>query len=223
MSKSARCVIFGTGDFAQVASVYLRDDAGYDVQAFTVNEQYIEEPALLGRPVVPFETLQTAFPPSEFAIFTAIGFSKINANRRAVFEACRERGYRLPAYVHSSVHRWKETAIGEGSFIFENNVIQPFVTIGSNCVLWSGNHIGHHSVIGDNVFIASHVVVSGKCTIGDNCFLGVNVTMRDSISVGENSVIGAGVLLLKDTEPGSLYKGAATAPQERRSAELRNF
>lgn len=223
MKNSARCVIFGTGDFAQVAAVYLRDDAGYDVAAFTVNEQYISERSLLGIPVVPFESLVQSHPPGTYDLFVGVGFSKINANRTAVYRQCKELGYRIPAYIHSNVHRWPETAIGEGSFIFENNVIQPFVTIGENCVLWSGNHIGHHSTVGDNVFIASHVVVSGKCRIGDNCFLGVNVTMRDSISVGENSVIGAGALLLKDAPAGSLYKATATISQERSSSELRNF
>jgi sugar O-acyltransferase (sialic acid O-acetyltransferase NeuD family) len=218
-----KAVIFGTAEFAQVASVYLRDDGGFEVCAFTVNREYIEEPSLVGLPVVPFEELPERYPPSEFVVFLGVGYSKINANRRAVYEACRGLGYKLPSYVHSNVLRWKETSIGEACFIFENNVIQPFVTIGNNCVLWSGNHIGHHTTIGDNVFIASHAVVSGNCRIGSNCFVGVNATFRDGITVGENSVIGAGVTLLKDADASSLYKAVATPPQERRSHELRSI
>lgn len=224
MTKSAsRCVIFGTGDFAQVASVYLRDDSNYDICAFTVNEEYITDRTLLGLPVVPFETLTGTHPPEEYALFVGVGFSKVNANRRAVFETCKSHGYGIPTYVHSSVQLWPETTIGEGCFIFENNVLQPFVVIGDNCVLWSGNHIGHHSKIGDNVFIASHVVVSGKCTIGDNTFVGVNATFRDGITVAPNCVIGAGAILLKDTIDSGVYKTQHTQPQERRSSELRNF
>ena len=48
--------------------------------------------------------------------------------------------------------------IGENTFIFEANVVQPGVTVGDNVVLWSGNHIGHDSVIEDHCFIASHAV-----------------------------------------------------------------
>jgi sugar O-acyltransferase (sialic acid O-acetyltransferase NeuD family) len=218
-----KAVIFGTTDFAQVAAVYLRDDAGYSVEAFTVNQRYIAEPSLLDIPIVAFEMLERTHPPGEFDIFCAIGFSKVNANRRAVYRECVVKGYRLPSYVNSGVRRWKETSIGDGCFIFEENVIQPFASIGENCVLWSGNHIGHHSVVGNNVFIASHVVISGRCTIGDNAFLGVNATLRDGITVAPNCVVGAGAILLKDTLENGVYKTAATQPHERRSNELLNF
>ena len=55
-----------------------------------------------------------------------------------------------------------EVEIGENCFIFEANVIQPFVRIGDNVVMWSGNHIGHDSTIGSHCFIASHAVISGN-------------------------------------------------------------
>jgi sugar O-acyltransferase (sialic acid O-acetyltransferase NeuD family) len=218
-----RAVVFGTADFAQVAHAYLRDDSDYAVEAYTVNQRFIEAQTLLGLPVVPFETLPQTHPPSEFAIFLGIGYSKVNQNRRETYETCKALGYELPTYVHSTVGRWSETTIGEGCFIFEGNVVQPFVTIGKNCVLWSGNHIGHHTVIGDNVFIASHVVISGRCNIGDNCFIGVNATFRDGVTVGRDGVIGAGAIILRDTVEAGVYRGTNTEPLERRSDELRKI
>src|SRR5579884_3728480 len=194
-----KAVIFGIGDFAQVAYVYLRDDSEYTVEAFTVNREYITSSSLLGVPVVPFETLTQTHPAGDHAIFVGVGFSKVNANRRAIFESCKALGYTLPTYIHSSVHCWPETRFGSGCFIFEENVVQPFVTIGNNCVIWSGNHIGHHSTIADNVFIASHAVISGKCTIGENSFVGVNATFRDGVTVAPSCVIGAAAIVLKDT------------------------
>lgn len=218
-----KAVIFGTSEFAQVAYAYLRDDSEYEVSAFTVDREYITEPEMFGKPVVPFEELNSTHPAEEYAIFLGVGFSKLNANRRAVFEACKAKGYALPTYVHSTVYRWPETSFGEACFIFEENVIQPFVKIGSNVVLWSGNHIGHHSTIGNNVFIASHAVISGKCVVGDNCFIGVNATVRDGITIAPNSIVGAGAIVLKNTVPEGVYKANHTEPQERRSNELRNF
>lgn len=216
-----RAIIFGTSDFAQIAYVYLRDDSDYQVAAFTVDRQFIVSTEQLGIPIVPFEDIERTHPPGDFAIFVGVGFSKLNANRRSVYEVCRAKGYALPTYVHSTVHRWPETTYGEACFIFENNVIQPFVSIGDNCVLWSGNHIGHHSRVGNNVFIASHVVVSGKCIIGDNTFVGVNATFRDGISVGSNCIVGAGAIMLKDAPDGTVFKTTATAPDQRQSSELK--
>jgi sugar O-acyltransferase (sialic acid O-acetyltransferase NeuD family) len=218
-----KAVIFGTTDFAQVAYVYLRDDSDYEVCAFVAHERFITESTLLGLPVVKFETLQSSHPPQDYVAFLGVGFSKVNAARRGVYESLKTTGYTLPTYINSTVQRWPETTFGDGCFIFENNVIQPFVSIGNNCVLWSGNHIGHHTRIGDHVFIASHAVVSGRCSIGDSCFVGVNATFRDGITIAPNCVIGAGAILLKDTIASGVYKTAHTEPHERRSDELRNF
>ena len=60
-------VIFGTGDFARVASVYLSQDSPHEVAAFTVHHSYITEPTLLGKPVVPFEELVDRYPPHRFS------------------------------------------------------------------------------------------------------------------------------------------------------------
>ncbi len=218
-----RAVIFGTGAFAQVASVYLQEDADYTIEAFCVDEGFNEATSLLGIPVIDTLALSKEFRPADISVFCAIGFSKLNANRRKTVERLRDLGYTLPSYVHSSVQRWNSQTIGQACFIFENNVIQPFVTIGDNCVLWSGNHIGHHSTIGNNVFIASHAVISGSCHIGDNSFLGVNATLRDGISIGGDCVIGAGALILHDAPDGSVYKGSETFSQDRSSSQLRNF
>jgi UDP-3-O-[3-hydroxymyristoyl] glucosamine N-acyltransferase len=113
--------------------------------------------------------------------------------------------------------------IGDNCFIFEDNTIQPFVTIGSNVTLWSGNHIGHHSTIKDHCFIASHVVVSGGVEIGECTFIGVNATLRDHIKIGERCVIGAGALLLADAEPEGVYIGAGTERSKVPSSRLRRI
>lgn len=218
-----KAVIFGTGSFAEVAYVYLTADSPYNVVAFTANRDHNPPKELLGVPVVPFEELENHYPPGEVEMFVAIGFSKVNKTRTAVVQACKERGYRMLTYICSRATHFGHIEIGENCFIFENNVIQPFVKIGDNTILWSGNHIGHHTHIGDNCFIASHVVISGNCRIGNNVFIGVNATFRDGAKVADDNVIGAGAMILKDTQPGDVYKSTRTEPAPFKSHELRNF
>jgi sugar O-acyltransferase (sialic acid O-acetyltransferase NeuD family) len=216
-------VIFGLGDYARIASVYLDDDSPHHVVAFTAHERYIEQAELLGRPVVPFERLRESHPPDSFAMLVAVGYSRVNEARRSVYERCKELGYELINYVSSRATVWRGLELGDNSFVFEENTIQPFVKIGSNVVLWSGNHIGHDSTIGDHCFIASHVVVSGNVSIGDSCFIGVNATFRDAITVAPRCVIGAGALIMKDTVEGGVYSVRGTQPIETKSWELKNF
>ena len=78
-------------------------------------------------------------------MFVAIGFSGVNRIRRAIYEECKGHGYDLITYVNSKATLWDELRLGDNCFVFEGNVIQPNVHIGSNVMLWSGNHIGHDS------------------------------------------------------------------------------
>jgi sugar O-acyltransferase (sialic acid O-acetyltransferase NeuD family) len=213
-------VIFGTGDYARIAYVYLTRDSPHTVAAFTVHERHMTGTKMLGVPVVQFETLLEQYPPGRFSMLVAIGFSKVNRARAGVYEECKRLGYDFVTYVSTKATHWGQIEVGENSFVFEANVLQPFVRIGNNCVLWSGNHIGHDTVIGDHVFIASHAVISGNCRIGDYCFVGVNATFRDGIEVPEACVIGAGALVMKPPEAEAVLAVRGTAPFPRKSSEI---
>ena len=214
-------VLFGVGDFARVAHVYLMNDSPYEVAAFTVHERYIEATEIAGVPVVPFEELERTHPTADFAMFVAVGFSRVNRARAELYDECKSLGYELISYVSSRAHLVADVEIGDNCFVFEANVLQPFVRIGNDVVLWSGNHIGHDSTVGDHVFVASHAVVSGNCTIGDSCFVGVNATIRDGITVAPDCVIGAGAVVMKDTSPGDVLAVRGTEPLPKKSWELR--
>jgi sugar O-acyltransferase (sialic acid O-acetyltransferase NeuD family) len=216
-------VLFGLGDFARIARIYLDADSPHRVVAFTANERFVTSDELEGLPVVPFETLTGTHPPNRYSMFVAIGFSGVNRARRDVYLQCRDRGYELISYVNSKATYWGELDLGDNCFVFEENVIQPNVRIGSNVILWSGNHIGHDSTIEDHVFIASHAVISGNVTIGESSFVGVNATFRDGIKVAPRCVVGAGALIMKNTAEGDVYSVRGTEPAAKKSWELTNF
>lgn len=218
-----KVVIFGTGDFARVACVYLRADSPYKVAAFTVHEEHLTVRRLLGLEVAPFENIEETYPPDQYAMLVAIGFRRVNKARAEVYGQCKKRGYELISYINSRATQWGEISVGDNCFIFENNVIQPFVTIGNDVIIWSGNHIGHDSTIGDHCFIASHAVISGNVKIGPYCFVGVNATVRDGVTVGRDCVVGAGALILKSTGDAEVYAAKATTPLSIKSFELKSF
>jgi sugar O-acyltransferase (sialic acid O-acetyltransferase NeuD family) len=200
-----KVVIFGTSVFADLAYFYLKNDSPYDVVAFTVNQNHMSGDDFKGLPVVPFEKIEELYPSSEYDMFIAVAYKKVNKIRAKIFQDAKNKGYHLISYVNSKVTKWEELDIGENCFIFENVVIQPYVKIGNNVIIWSGDHIGHHSEISDHCFITSHVVISGNVKIGPYCFLGVNSTIRDGINIGSECVIGAGSVILKNTKDKEVY------------------
>jgi sugar O-acyltransferase (sialic acid O-acetyltransferase NeuD family) len=200
-------VIFGAGEFAEVAHFYLTHDTDKKIAAFTVDSDRITGNQFNGLPVIAFEELSQSYPSSDFDMLVAVGYSRMNQGRADKCFQAKEKGYQLISYVCSKSVVWPGLKIGENCFVLENMTIQPFVSIGNNVTLWSGNHIGHHSRIGDNCFLTSHVVVSGGVEIGNNCFLGVNATIRDHIKIAPHCVIGANTLILKDTQEKGVYIG----------------
>jgi sugar O-acyltransferase (sialic acid O-acetyltransferase NeuD family) len=206
----ADIVVFGLGDIARLAHFYFSTDSPHRVVAFTVDRPYRTADTFQDLPVVPFDEVVEAFPPSHYQMFVALSYAEMNQRRASKYAEARANGYTLVSYVSSRCSCLTQHPIGDNCFILEDNTVQPFVRIGSNVTLWSGNHIGHDAVIGDHCFISSHVVVSGHVSIGTHCFLGVNATIRNGVTLGDHTLVGAGALIMKSTPPRSVYVASRT-------------
>ena len=212
MNKTRKLIIVGDSAFAEIAQEYFDADSDYTVVGFSVEAAYLKQSELHGLPVVPFETLEQHFAPGDHEVFVATTYTQLNRLRARLSAQAKARGYKLASYISPRAFVWRNVALGEHCFIFEDNTVQPFVSIGDNVVLWSGNHIGHHSVVKSHCFIASHVVVSGFCTVGEYSFLGVNATLANNVNVGRDNWVGPNVVLMKDTPDGALFKTEQPEP-----------
>ena len=199
-------VIVGDTAFAEIAREYFDVDSDYRVVAHAVEKPYLKQEELHGLPVVEFESLERQFSPANHEVYVAATYTQLNRLRTRLAWAAKGKGYSLASYISSRAFVWRNARLGEHVFIFEDNTVQPFVTLGNNVVLWSGNHIGHHSIIRDNVFISSHVVISGFCDIGANSFLGVNATVSNNVTIAEDNWIGPNTAIMKNTSAGELFK-----------------
>ena len=208
MNNARQLVIIGDSSFAEVAYEYFTRDTDYQVVAFAVERAFLTRGELLGLPVVAVEDLTETYPPAQHAAYVALVYGELNRLRSRLMATVEDLGYDLASFISPHARVSPSAKLGRHCFIFEDNVIQPYVTVGDNVVLWSGNHIGHHSHIGDNCFLASHVVVSGHCAIGVNCFLGVNASVANNITIAEDCWIGPGVVISANTQAGQMFPGA---------------
>jgi len=202
-------VIVGTNPLAEIAFEYFNSKYEFVniVAGFSVEKKCVDKEVFMKRMVVPFEDIEMNFPPSRYSVFISVGYDNMNDDRTRLYLQAKEKGYDFASYISPHAFVWDKSKIGENCFIFENNVIQPFVEIGNNCILWSGNHVGHHTKIGDNCFISSHVVISGECNIGRNCFFGVNSTVANTLNIGDYCLIGSATNVVKDCKPNKVYVG----------------
>lgn len=207
---SNKLLIFGVGLLGEMAKFYFENDPNYKVVAFVTEDSMYKDDKFSEMPVVPFSKVCDKYPPSEYVMFVAIGYTNLNRNRERIYTECKKLGYKLVSYVHFSATVYNTLEIGENCLILEDVTIQPFAKVGNDVIIWNGSRICHHSVINDHCFIASNVVVSGGAHVGKNCFLGLNSGIRDFVNVGEYCLIGAHSWINKDTVPNGLYSNEGT-------------
>jgi len=205
-----KIIIFGVSDFASQVSFYLKNDSDFEIVAYTVNAEYNKTKTFLNLPVVDFEKVDELYPPSEYAMFIAIGYHKLNSTRELKFREAKEKGYHLISYLCSRNSYWNDLQVGENSFIMEGNIFMQNVKIGDNVIVNVGNRIGHDSVIEENCFLTSNVMIGGFCTVKRNTFIGMSVVIKDKTTIGEQNILGAGSILLKNTKNGSSFLTKST-------------
>ncbi len=201
-----KLIIIGNGLLAELAYTYFEKHSIYKVISFACDKSFIKEKTLFDIPIIEIKDVIDNFSPKKYFIFIAIGYRNLNKIREKLFNYFDLIGYKFANFIHPSVEKWESNFIGKNNFVFENNVIQPFVIFGDNNIIWSGNHIGHHTKIGNHNFISSHVVISGNCELKNNIFLGVNSTIIDGIIVKDENFIDAGVTIKNHTKKNEFYR-----------------
>ncbi len=201
-------MIFGLHQLSRLAAYVLTHDSPHQVVGFTVHEQYMTGSKHMGLPVISFEVLERTHPPERVGLLAPFGWKRMNGLRADVVAEGRSKGFRFISYVSSRALTWPDLAIGENCMIYEGCIIQPFARIGENCIVRAGAMISHDAELGDNCFVAGRAVVSGNTKVGHSCVIGLNSTLRDDIRIAPRCFIAAGALVLSDTEPDGVYRGA---------------
>ncbi len=204
-----KVIIYGTGKMAEFICYSFMNDSDYNVVAFCVDDAYVPPAGdtLLGLPILSFAQVLKDFPPESHKMHIAIGR---NSARESVYQKVSETGYSFANYISSKANVWPDLVFGHNTFIDQCCDIQPFVTIGNNCML-IGARIGHHSTLGNNVLLSGNIL-AGNVTIGNNSFLGINSAVKEDITIGGHNIIGAGVFINKHTEDYAIVSNA-TVPQ----------
>ena len=210
MGEIRKVVIFGVSDFASQVSFYLKNDSDFEIVAYTVDAEYNKTKTFLDLPVVDFEDVQTIYPPTEYAMFVAIGYHKLNSTRETRFHEAKAKGYQLISYICSRNSYWNDLQVGENCFIMEGNIFMQHVKIADNVIIAIGNKIGHDSIIEENCFITSNVMMGGFCIIKKNSFIGLSAVIKDKTTIGERNILGAGSILLKNTKNDSSFLTKST-------------
>lgn len=185
-----KVAIIGNADYSKMLYRYIQCDGCFDVIAFCVENKYIEEMKIYGKPVVALERVEE-YIEKDIKLVLGIGYRNMGNVKKKIFELLKEKGYCFTNYVHPTAIISKNAVIGEGNNIMENVIIQEGVTIGNGNILFGNCLIGHESTLGDYNTVAGCACIAGCVNVRNNCFIGVNSTIKDHITISNYVLIGA--------------------------------
>jgi sugar O-acyltransferase (sialic acid O-acetyltransferase NeuD family) len=202
-----KVILYGNGSVAEATYFLLVHDSAYEISAFTVDREFIKDETLFDLPVVPFDQVESAYPPDQFDMHIAVGHVRVNQIRAQKYLKAKEMGYQLINYISAKALTWPGLIIGDNCKIGPNSTINPFAELGNDVRIGTGCNVGHHTKIGDHVSLAAQVAIAGNVTIEPYCLIGTNATIRDRVKIARECVIGAGAVILQDTKPREVYLG----------------
>ncbi len=202
-----KVVIYGNKSMARESFFYLKNYSHYEVVGFTVDREYLESDSLCNLPILPFDAVESAFPPNGHKMLIAVGYVHNNKIRKERYFRSKEMGYNLINFLSPHSIMQPETSIGDNCIIGHYTVISPDAKIGNNVIIANGCMIAHDVTIGDHCFFSPGVSVAGSVDIGSGSYLGANATIRNKVSIGKECVIGAGAIILETIEDRSVFIG----------------
>lgn len=199
-------VIYGNGELAKLVYRMNQNENIGDIAAYTAERAYLRDDYFLDSPLVPFETVETAYPPYQYDLFVAIGYKRMR-DRALLFERARAKGYMLVNWIS------KHAIINQPFELGVNNLIHGGVYVGPDAILGNGNvlrpnaYIGHGTLLGSHNYVAPGVNIGGGCRIGNLCYIGIGAILIDQRILADETLIGAGALMLHHSESCSKYLG----------------
>lgn len=203
-------IIYGGGSFAKLMRHYFESDTAYKVIAYCLDGDFISETMIDNLPVVSFEDVDVFYPPSQYSMFVAIGYSCMR-NRVVMYQKAKNKKYKLPNYISSSSVIDNTAVFGENNVVLQAVQVEPFVKVGNNNIIWSSSNICHDVEIENHSFIAAGSVIGGFSRLGNSCFLGFNATVGHNLIVSDESLVGACSLVLSNTRVCSRNIGVPAA------------
>lgn len=195
-----KVVIYGAGAYGKLFFCEADRYGAIDIVAFTVDEEYLISEKEFGIPVVPFEMVESIYPPEEYDMIVLCGYT-IMRNRPIMYNKAKAKGYQLINYISPKAMLETDIKMGDNNIIMANAIVGYDCVLGNDNVIRQGVYLGHESKVHNHSIISTGCLLGGRSTVEDMVFFGIGVTARGYITYGKESLIGVGSNVTKNVEP----------------------
>lgn len=100
-----------------------------------------------------------------------------------------------------------DIAIGEGTVIMANAIINAGSKIGKHCIVNSGAIVEHDNTIADFAHISVGAKLAGTVKIGKRTWIGIGATVSNNLNICADCMIGAGAVVTRNIYEAGTYVG----------------
>ena len=167
---------------------------------------FLDDNPELGKEFIGFSVLGNTdefsrFPKAKFIV--AIGNAGI---REKIVE--KMKGVSWYTAIHpSAVVSKLDTAIGKGTVIMADAVINAGTKIGNHCIINTGAIVEHDNQIDDFVHISVGAKLAGNVQVGRRTWIGIGATVSNNVEICEECMIGAGAVVVRNINISDTYVG----------------
>lgn len=136
----------------------------------------------------------------------AFGQIKKSKKRLKLYNELIKNKFNIPKIISPHAVISTSAAIGNGSIIMHQALLNAFSNVGENCIINSKVLVEHGVKIEDNCHLATGAIINGDSIVKKGSFVGSNSTIIQGVTIGENSIIGAGRVVKKNLPKRSFYK-----------------
>jgi sugar O-acyltransferase (sialic acid O-acetyltransferase NeuD family) len=137
----------------------------------------------------------------EQQVIIAIGNNRIRQRLAAVVQ------HAFGTVIHPSALLSRYAAVGEGSVIFHNAVVQAGAAVGTHCIINTAASVDHDCRLDGFVHISPNVALSGNVHVGEGTHIGTGTSVIPGIRIGNWCVIGAGAVVTRNIPDYSVAVG----------------
>jgi len=197
-----RIAIIGAGGHAKVIADAILAVGRCQIFGFFDDDTSLWRNEILGFPVMgPIDSWRSH---SMDAFVIGIGD---NANRKRMFDQLKTAGATFATIAHPRAVLGRGVALGEGTVVLANVVVNSDTTIGPDSILNTSCTVDHDCIVGAHAHLSPGVNIAGEVRIGEGVFAGTGANVIPRVRIGDWAIIGAGAVVIADIEEAATAVG----------------